>query len=274
MPRARAVADAPIEQLLAAGEELARRWLVALVAARPLEQIADLPLEALALEAPPLCRQLVQALGSDAALQLLIDDGDRRPDREGDAQGSARQALALAALDASTMAASVEALRAVVWRRALAELADPPAALVADLGDRLAFVCASLLAVALDDGAGAAPGAGRAVSRSGSARAPYGRMPASAGRGGAVLIDELEMEPRPLADAGPAREARRTVAAEHLGPPARAGGRARPWDTPLRDDPPAGSEPAEPPTTQASLGNDQPQLRVRRTSAVPVDELG
>jgi hypothetical protein len=273
MPRARAVADAPVERLLAAGDELARRWLVALVAARPLEQIADLPLEALALQAPALCRQLVHALGSDAELQLLLGDGDRRPALEGSTHGSARHVLALVALDASTLAASVEALRAVVWRRALAELSDPPAALVADLGDRLAFVCASLLAVALD--AGADGGVGRAAPRGGSARAPYGRLAPSAGRSGAVLIDELEAEPRPLADAGPARESRQTVAAERTsagGKAAGRGARARPWDTPLRDDRSAAAEPV-PPASQPSLGDEEPQLRVRRTSAVPIDEL-
>ncbi len=272
MPRARAVADAPIEPLLAASDELARRWLVALVAARPLEQIADLPLEALAIQAPVLCRQLVQALGSDAELQLLLADVDRRPSREGAPPAGARHALALVALDASTLAASVEALRAVVWRRALAELRDPPSALVADLGDRLAFVCASLLAAALDAGAG--DGIGGAASRGGSARAPYGRLTPSSRRTGAVLIDELEAEPRPLAGAGQAREPRQTVAAERSSATAKAAGRAaraRPWDTPLRDDRSAAADPV-PPASQPSL-DEEPQLRIRRTSAVPVDEL-
>jgi hypothetical protein len=274
MPRARAVADAPIEPLLAACDELARRWLVALVAARPLEQIADLPLEALALQAPPLFRQVVHALGSDAELHLLLGEGERHHALEQAPPGGARHALALVALDPSTLAASIEALRSVLWRRALGELRDPPTALVADLGDRLAFVCASLLAVALDAGSHTETAAARAAVRGGAARAPYGRAAAPAGRGGgAVLIDELEAEPRPLADDRPAHAARRTADGERPSAPASTAGRARarPWDTPLRDDPSGGKSVR--PEAQAVPGENEPQLRVRRTSAVPIDEL-
>ncbi|HXM86105.1 MAG TPA: hypothetical protein VN889_00580, partial [Solirubrobacteraceae bacterium] len=92
--RARAVADAPVDALLANADELARRWLIALIAARPLEQIAELPLDALAAAAPELCEQLVRALASDAELERLLDGADGST-RERTHAGAAAQVLAL-----------------------------------------------------------------------------------------------------------------------------------------------------------------------------------
>jgi hypothetical protein len=70
-PRARAVADLPIEALLTRSDELARRWAVALITALPLERVGEIPLDGFAREAPPLCAQFVRALHSDAELSEL-----------------------------------------------------------------------------------------------------------------------------------------------------------------------------------------------------------
>ncbi len=45
--RARPVVDLPIEPLLAGAGELAKRWAVALILSRPLEEVAAVPLETL-----------------------------------------------------------------------------------------------------------------------------------------------------------------------------------------------------------------------------------
>jgi hypothetical protein len=262
--RARAVADAPVEALLARAEELARRWVIAQLAARPLQQMADVPVDRLARDAPAFCEQLVRALASDAELERLLH-GDAPSSRENGLGGVDGGVLAATTSDASAIAASLEALRAVVWHQALAELRDPPVALVGDLADRLAFVCAAALAAALDangsEGVTPTPSAARAFSP--APHAPHGRSQVadgrgdgrggSGGRGGAVLIDELDDEPAP-----PARR-----------------GRARPWDTPLEHERSGAS--VQPDTARIferdALDDDEAQMRVTRSSRVQVDEL-
>ena len=71
-PRARPVADAPVEALLARADDLARRWAIELILARPLAAMAEIPLEDLAREAPSLCAQVLRSLVSDAELQRLV----------------------------------------------------------------------------------------------------------------------------------------------------------------------------------------------------------
>ncbi|HEX4482605.1 MAG TPA: hypothetical protein VH081_02355 [Solirubrobacteraceae bacterium] len=256
--RARAVADAPVEALLERAEELARRWVIAQLAARPLQEMADVPVQRLARDAPAFCEQLVRALASDAELERLLH-GEAPSSRESSLGGIAGGVPATSG-DASAIAASFEALRAVVWRQALAELRDPPVALVGDLADRLAFVCAAALAAALDahgsEEVTAAPSAARAFS-------PAPQMPrtqvaagrSGAGRGGAVLIDELDDEPAPAARRG----------------------RARPWDTPLEHERSGSSASAESGRPRIferdALDDDELQMRVTRSSRVQVDEL-
>jgi hypothetical protein len=296
--RARAVADAPVGALLANADELARRWLIALIAARPLEQIAELPLDALAAAAPALCEQLVRALASDAELERLLDGADSST-RERTHAGAAAQALALGARDASSLAASVEALRSVVWGQALAELREPPVALVAELAERLAFLCATLLATALSasgDERAVTPAIARSVYRA-ATRTPDGRSQPTGRRGGAVLIDELGGdELRPLANAATAdRAAARAPArvqpasgpdrvAEPAGskrgapppPVARDARGARPWDIPLHDESSAASDSRvadEAIDERRAAPGDEPTVRIRRTSDVRVDEL-
>jgi hypothetical protein len=278
IPRARAVADAPVDALLASAERLARGWLLALIEARPLDQIAELPLAALAREAPLLCEQIVGALASDKALERMLE-GDASSAREGTPPPIAARALALSASDPGSIAASVEALRSVIWHQLLAELRDPPTALVAELADRLAFLCATLLATAL-----AARGA-ESAGASSAARAQHRRSEPSLRPGSAVLIDELEDELRPLATSTPAATATgqapaqaraQSPAARATPEPARRPPRgARPWDTPLREEPSAIDQLPDGDATggERASASEQPTLRIRRTSDVHFEEL-
>jgi len=72
----RAVADAPVGSL-ADGSMVAKAWLVALVEAAPLRDAGAVPAAELAAEGPALCAALLEALGSEAALDRLRPGGDR-----------------------------------------------------------------------------------------------------------------------------------------------------------------------------------------------------
>src|SRR5260221_2070037 len=150
-PRAGPVAGLPVEALVARAEELARRWAIALVLARPLEGLGDIPLEELAREAPALCAQTVRALESDAELDRLT--GSIAGDRE-DSVPARRVSAMSGARDAAALVQDVEALRGALSEALLEELARPlpeqaHARRIADVSDRLAYVCASVLGAAL-----------------------------------------------------------------------------------------------------------------------------
>jgi GGDEF domain-containing protein len=143
--RPRPVADVPALD----GREVARAWLVELVAAAPLERAAALPGPAFASSAPQLCGGVVAALASDAALDDLEPGGALAP--------LAGDAAAMAGADGAAEAvASLEALRAVVWALLLESLHRPAPSLVADLADRLAATVAAVAAAALEGGRGPA----------------------------------------------------------------------------------------------------------------------
>src|SRR4029077_9311809 len=151
-PRARPVADAPVDALLVRADELARRWAIALLLARPLQEMVEVPLEDLAREVPALCAQAIRALDSDGELERLAagaESGSR-----GSAAWASRLAAPTGAPDARAAVYEVEALRGVLWEALLEELERPifghaSARLVADLSDRLAHVCATPLAAML-----------------------------------------------------------------------------------------------------------------------------
>jgi GGDEF domain-containing protein len=178
----------PVAELLAQSERLARRWAIALILARPLQAIGELPLEDLALQAPALCAQVVLALESDGQLETLLG-------------GESAQLAAIAgARQPAELAAAVEALRGVLWEELLAQLGGPAGdgRRAAEAGDRLAFVCACALAAAVGDD-GAQPGAARAPAP--EPERPPEAVPAAVahGRDGAVIIDE-----QPAPEAAPA----------------------------------------------------------------------
>ncbi len=140
--RPRPVADVPALD----GREVARAWLIELVASAPLERAAALPGPSFASGAPRLCAGVIAALASNAALDDLEPGGALAP--------LAADAAAMAGADGGAEAvASLEALRAVVWALLLESLHRPAPSLVADLADRLAATVAAVTAAALEGGA-------------------------------------------------------------------------------------------------------------------------
>jgi len=274
-PRARVVADLPLDALIADADGLARRWAIALINMRPLERISEIPLEAFALKAPPLCALAVRSLGSDAELERLTG---RSSAHEHADSTPARTLRALAGARGGPAAVeAVEALRGVLWDALLGELHWPivdrsPARLVADLADRLAYVCASVLAASLaQDPAAPADEFEIVTARRGEAVSELDRQSPGAQ---VVLIDERGDVPARPSGASPTartqgfedrvsergaaegagghgRAVRRTASSGNWSdrglpidrpeesrasgtPPSRA--RPLPWDTPLRAD--------------------------------------
>jgi hypothetical protein len=150
-PRARPVADSSLERLEVRAEDLARRWAAELVLARPLAALGRISLEEVTREAPELCRQVLRAVASDAELARLLD-----PDAPERGAPYADRAAALSgAREAGATVVAVESLRGVLWEELLAALGAGVAdrsreRVLGDASDRLAYVCASLAAAAVD----------------------------------------------------------------------------------------------------------------------------
>ena len=72
--------DAPLAALGDA-EALAKAWLVELIAARPLDEAASIPVERLGADGPALVAAVVAALVSDTDLRRLAPEGDREGKR-------------------------------------------------------------------------------------------------------------------------------------------------------------------------------------------------
>jgi GGDEF domain-containing protein len=140
--RPRPVADAPAVDAAV----VAKAWLLALVADAPLASAGAVPAGELARGGPALCSAVLAALASDAELERLVVGDGRAP------LGVSAARLTGARTPAA-LAAGVEALRASTWRALRAELRDPVPELVADLADRLAYVCARVAEASLAGGA-------------------------------------------------------------------------------------------------------------------------
>lgn len=136
--RPRPVADAPAVDAAV----VAKAWLLALVADAPLAAAGQVPAAELARGGPALCGAVLAALGSTADLERLIGGDGRAP-------LAASAARLTGARTPAALTAGIEALRAAAWRALRAELRDADPELVADLGDRLAYVCARVTEVAL-----------------------------------------------------------------------------------------------------------------------------
>jgi len=251
------VAGAPVDALLARADELARRWAIALILALPLERIGELPLERFASEAPALCSQVVRALASDDELEQMAA---RDANGNGHIAPARRIAEMTGARDGKAAVEVVESLRGVLWEALQDELRwgsfeQSSARQVADLGDRLAYVCSSALVSSLTQPEAAAEPAAEGPA----APAPDAREPAPAAPvraiapsqrsplgNGVVIVDEGEAPPRRSAVAGAPHELRAAPAAAP-GSPSSAGAGARraralPWDTPRGAEPSDASE--------------------------------
>jgi GGDEF domain-containing protein len=129
----RPVADVPVGSL-ADGSMVAKGWLVALVDAAPLQAAATVPAAELAAGGPALCAAVLEALGSEAALDRLRPGGDR-------AELAARAGQLAGAGDGAAAVAAIEALRTATW--------DALGSDDAALAIRLAHVCAVVLEATL-----------------------------------------------------------------------------------------------------------------------------
>jgi hypothetical protein len=267
--RARPVADAPVEALLARSQELARRWAVALILARPLAEMTELPLEQLARTAPALCEALAHALASEEPLERLAL-----------AEEAPLAALRALAPEPAALVADVETLRAILWEATVEELRDPPARLLVDTADRLAYVCAASLAMTLRTPREDAPTSAHRASTSSRApdHVPYRAGREAGERGGVILVDELGVEPRPLASIDDAEE--RALARPGETPAARTHASDRPSPVDVRASTSLVAEPIEPARTRAAPRarpwdtplSEEPAMRVRRGPGAPVDE--
>jgi GGDEF domain-containing protein len=179
LARSRAVAAPPIEALLGCVQELAKRWIAALILERPLQSMARLPLEEFARHAPSLCAGALQALQSEAELHRLTGEG--APSGREESAPARRLAAITAASGMRALVEAVEALRGVLWDGLLDELRASSARQVGDASDRLAHVCAAILAAAAD-GALLADAASTPVSAEAAFTAPGERAGQVAGR--------------------------------------------------------------------------------------------
>jgi len=251
--RARAVADAPAVALAARAEELASKWALALLGARPLAEMGGVPLEELVRYAPALCASVARSLSSEEEL-ASFDVGASDPGGRGGSAATGLSALA-AGWTAATAVEQIEALRGVIWRAALEELRDPTARQVADLSDRLASVCAAMLASALAERPGTArerpPRPAFAGTREQVLYSAPGHSP---GAPGAVLIDERDDAQRSAQPRAATRTAPRPL----------------PWDTPLQPTAALHSDLVRDPATGGGSVEDA-VMRVRRGRGTPAD---
>jgi GGDEF domain-containing protein len=120
------VADVP-PPAIADGVAPAKGWLLALIAARELQDAPAVPTAELARDAPKLCAAILRAVGSDAELDL---------------SPLAAGAGAMAGAGSpATVVAAVGLLRAALWEALRATMGPLDAATTAALAERLAWVC-------------------------------------------------------------------------------------------------------------------------------------
>ncbi|HEY2718302.1 MAG TPA: hypothetical protein VGI52_01630 [Solirubrobacteraceae bacterium] len=283
------MADAPADALAARGGELAQRWAIALILARSPAEMATVPLEEIAHMAPELCASIVSALRSEEELVRFVEDSGDNPHgaRYGPAGAPAGLSLLAGRWGAATTVLHVEVLRGVLWEAALEELRDPSPRLLADLSDRLAFVCATVLADALSEHVQQVSGQAVAAARE-HERVLFSAPTNAPGQPAVVLIDELELtdDAQPPAafrrreSDGPSISGhgdRRGVSGVAAEPQTagsaeenviRAAPRPLPWDTPLE----FSSGPADEPACEPLQTREQdPVMRLSRGPGAPVD---
>ncbi len=191
-PRPRALAELPVEALVVRAEELAKEWLIALISERPLEELGELPLELLARDAPILIAQTIKALGADRELDRLT--APAFSGARGELEAGRALVVLSAARDGAATVRAAEALRAVLWQGALLDRrwqsqGSAATRQLSDLAERVAYVCASILAAALEG----SPAVAGTAAGGPAASAPAGRGSHAVGGitpGGAVLVDE------------------------------------------------------------------------------------
>jgi GGDEF domain-containing protein len=132
--RARPVADAPVDALLARAEQIAKGWLLALLEDVPLHAAPGVLGAAFTTEAPRICDAAVRALASDTELARLVPGGALWPLTSAVGEMTAAD-------DPLGAARAVDALSDVLWAALREELRAPAPDLLTDLSERLRLVC-------------------------------------------------------------------------------------------------------------------------------------
>jgi GGDEF domain-containing protein len=190
--RPRPVADAPTVD----AADVARAWLLSLVADAPLAQAGNVPAAELARGGPALCSGILAALGSDRELERLVVGVDCR------APLGTSAARLTGARTPAALTAGVEALRAATWRALRVELGDAYPEVVADVADRLAYVCARVVESSEGSASSSRPAEGIRAYAPGPTARPVPPSPAS----GVRPIDARRDAPAPAPAHVPAPE--------------------------------------------------------------------
>ena len=127
---ARAVADAPINQLLARLDELTKGWLLALLEHASLDDAPGILAADLPRDGPRVCEAIVRALADDADLRRIEPDGQLEllVARTGQLAGATTPEASIGAVDT---------LEAVIWSAIRSELRDDDPDLLAEISERL-----------------------------------------------------------------------------------------------------------------------------------------
>ncbi len=143
--RARPVADAPVDELLARSDEIAKGWLLALVEELPLERSPAILAADLARDGPRVCDAIVRALADDADLRRLQPGGalERIVARAGELAGAG---------GAEHTAHAVDVLHSVIWSAVRDELRRPDPHQLIELAERLNLVMELVRAASLRRG--------------------------------------------------------------------------------------------------------------------------
>ena len=147
---ARAVADAPINQLLARLDELTKGWLLALLEHASLDDAPGILAADLPCDGPRVCEAVVRALGDDADLRRIEPDGQLEllVARTGQLAGATTPEASIGAVDT---------LEAVIWSAIRAELHDDDPDLLAEISERLARIVALVRSAVLRGATSSAP---------------------------------------------------------------------------------------------------------------------
>jgi len=147
---ARAVADAPINPLLARLDELTKGWLLALLEHASLEEAPGILAADLPRDGPRLCEAVVRALGDDADLRRIEPHGQLEPlvSRTGRLAGATNPEASIRAVDT---------LEAVIWSAIRSELRDDDPDLLADIAERLSRIVGLVRAAVLRGATASAP---------------------------------------------------------------------------------------------------------------------
>ena len=140
---ARAVADAPINQLLARLDELTKGWLLALLEHASLDDAPGILAADLPRDGPRVCEAVVRALANDADLRRIEPDGQLE--------------LLVGATTPEASIGAVDTLEAVIWSAIRSELRDDDPDLLAEISERLSRIIGLVRSAVLRGATSSAP---------------------------------------------------------------------------------------------------------------------